>query len=485
VRPTILLAGFTLASLNAATAQNAAAVDPQAVAADLQAAAAAVVITPPIGTPMAGYYYERAAEGVHDDLYAKVIVLSQGQTRAALVSLDLISTPQGLVDDIRQEIQQTTGIPGHNVMVSATHAHTGPVLAGRGLRDDAMGEEHELVKRYSASLPAKVAEAVRNAEASMAPVTVSAARGQEPSLAFNRRFHMVDGTVGWNPGKLNPNILKPAGPIDPDVAIVRFQPIATDPKQPTAPKAVYVNYAVHLDNIGGPVISADMPGTLASLLGMVLGPELVTVYTSGCCGDINHINVRWAEPQRGFENATRMGVVLAGAVLRTWPDLKPLKRTRLQVKRAVVELPLPPISPSDVETARAVVARHQDPSAKQPSFLETVQAYKVLDVEACKGQPVPVEVQVVSLGDEVAWVSLPGEIFVELGLAIKQDSPFTHTILAELSNGSIGYIPTQRAYTQGNYEVVSARCAAGSGELLVDTAIRLLKELYLSARAEP
>jgi hypothetical protein len=79
-------------------------------------------------------------------------------------------------------------------------------------------------------------------------------------------------------------------------------------------------------------------------------------------------------------------------------------------------------------------------------------------------------------------VSLPGEIFVELGLAIKQDSPFPHTIIAELANGSIGYIPSRRAYAQGNYEVVSARCAEGSGERLVDAALRLLKGLHAEAR---
>jgi hypothetical protein len=85
---------------------------------------------------------------------------------------------------------------------------------------------------------------------------------------------------------------------------------------------------------------------------------------------------------------------------------------------------------------------------------------------------------VVAIGRDVAWVSLPGEIFVELGLAIKRDSPFPNTAIAELANGAIGYIPTRRAYTQGNYEVISARCAQGSGEMLVDAAIRLLKELY-------
>jgi hypothetical protein len=136
------------------------------------------------------------------------------------------------------------------------------------------------------------------------------------------------------------------------------------------------------------------------------------------------------------------------------------------------------VSAADLETAREVIERRKDATKPQPSFLETVQAYKALDVAARDHKPREVEVQVIALGNDVAWVSLPGEIFVELGLAIKQDSPFGHTIIAELANGAIGYIPTRRAYTQGNYEVVSARVAAGSGEQLVDTAIRLLKELH-------
>jgi hypothetical protein len=440
----------------------------------LRTGTAAVVITPPIGTPMAGYYFERAAEGVHDDLFAKAIVLEQGNTRTALVSLDLISTPLGLVNAARHEIEQITGIPPSHVMISATHAHTGPVLAGRGLRDDALGGGNDLVQRYSTTLPGKIAEAVKRAQDALKPVSVRTARGEERSIAFNRRFHMIDGTVGWNPGKLNPRILKPAGPVDPELALILFESQEKVPK----PLATYINYAVHLDNIGGLKISADMPGTVYSLLASVKGSEMITLYTTGCCGDINHIDVRWAEPQHGFENAARMGIILAGAVLKAWPRLRSIDPEPLRVKSQTVFLPLPAISASDVETARQVVSRHKSPKAKQPSFLETVQAYKVLDVEARQGKPTEVEVQVISLGRDLAWVSLPGEIFVELGLAIKQDSPFPQTVIAELANGSIGYIPTRRAYTQGNYEVVSARCAEGSGEMLVETAIKLLKELY-------
>ena len=105
-------------------------------------------------------------------------------------------------------------------------------------------------------------------------------------------------------------------------------------------------------------------------------------------------------------------------------------------------------------------------------------AFKALDTFARQGQPLEVEVQVIAPGPDLAWVGLPGEVFVELGLAIKAASPFRHTILVELANGSIGYIPTRRAYDEGNYEPVSARVAAGSGERLVETALRLLREAH-------
>jgi hypothetical protein len=107
-----------------------------------------------------------------------------------------------------------------------------------------------------------------------------------------------------------------------------------------------------------------------------------------------------------------------------------------------------------------------------------VQAFKALDVSERLGKPLKVEVQVISLGDDLAWVSLPGEIFVELGLQIKRGSPFKQTMIAELANGSVGYVPNRVAYPQGNYEVVSTRCAAGSGEKLVDSAVKQLRAQF-------
>jgi neutral ceramidase len=441
--------------------------------AELRVGAAAVPITPPLGIPMAGYYSERGAQGVHDDLHATAIVIESGGREAALVVLDLITTPRALVEEARREIERTTRVRGGDVMISATHTHTGPILD----RNNAFGGRSDVVRDYLSGLPAKIAEAVRRAESRLTPARAFAATGREDAIAFNRRYHMKDGTVGWNPGKLNPGIIKPAGTIDPEVPVVYFE--SADGK----PLATYVNYAVHLDNVGEAKISADLPFTLGRAMADFKGPEMITLFSAGCCGDVNHIDVRWREPQRGSANAARMGTILAAEVLRTWPDLKPVETDAVRTRSAIVPLALPTISEADVARSREVISRLEDPKAPRPKFLEMVDAFKTRDVAARQGRPLEVEVQVIALGDGLAWVSLPGEIFVELGLAIKQDSPFHRTIIAELADGAIGYIPARRAYAQGNYEVISARCAEGSGERLVDTAVRLLKDLHAEARA--
>jgi hypothetical protein len=106
-----------------------------------------------------------------------------------------------------------------------------------------------------------------------------------------------------------------------------------------------------------------------------------------------------------------------------------------------------------------------------------VKAFRILDVEALAGGPLQAEVQVMKLNEDTALVMLPGEIFTELGLAIKQASPFKRTFVVELANGSIGYVPDRKAHGEGNYEAVSARCAPGSGEKLVETALSMLQRI--------
>lgn len=438
---------------------------------DLRAGAAATVITPPEKTPLAGYYSLRTADGVIDDLYSKALVFEQNETRTALVVCDLLTLPRPVVLRARQLIEERTGIPGRNVMIAATHAHTGPVIARESSRDALDGGSSDLGMQYTRELPTMIAESVEKAARGLTPARLLLAKTRVENLAFNRRFWMQDGTVGWNPPKLSPQIVAPAGPHDPEIGIVHLTTRDDKPR----PLATLINYAMHPDTTGGTKISADFPGVLAERLGETQGKETLTIFANGACGNLNHRNVWWADRQQGRDETVRLGNILAGAVCAAWQQLLAANDVAVRVRSELLKLPLPTITEAEIAEARQIVRKR---AGVQQKFLDQVKAFRVLDVQSREGQPWEVEVQVIAIGADLAIVSLPGEVFVELGLAIKAASPFKCTLIAELANGSIGYIPNRSAYSEGAYEVISARCAQGSGEMLVEAALWMLRELH-------
>lgn len=443
-----------------------------ATAADFQLGTASVKITPPLGTPMAGYYSERPSQGVLDDIYAKATVLDDGKTKAAMVVCDLLGLPRAVVVGARRMIEEKTGIPAENVMIAATHTHTGPMVIGDSAIDDMVTGGNKLSKEYAEQLPKWIAQAVEEAHRHRVPARVSYASEDEPKLAFIRRFWMKDGTVGWNPGVGNPNIVRPTGVADPQVNVVYAE--SADKK----PLLTYVNFALHLDTTGGAMISADYPATLARRLADYKGAEMLTQFANGTCGNVNHINVNWPVPQSSPEAAKRLGTILSAAVLKACMELKNVEDTTLRVRNERVQLPLAIHTEEELRQAREIAARR---GANTP-FLDQVKAYRILDVAAREGKPIEVDVQVIALGRHVAWVALPGEVFVELGLAIKAASPFQQTNVIELANGVAHYIPNRAAFAEGQYEVISTRYAEGAGETLVTTAVRLLGELHAAGQ---
>ncbi len=277
---------------------------------------------------------------------------------------------------------------------------------------------------------------------------------------------MTDGTVGWNPGKLNPKIIKPAGPIDPEVIVLYSETLTGKPV------STYVNFALHLDNVGGSEISADLPFTLSNILGNFKGGGMITTFSQGCSGNINHINVKSNRPQKGHEEAQRIGTVLAGEVIKTYTRLSPVNIQAIKAVREIVKLPLPEVSPAEIPAAQQITARFGKQDAAP--FFDFVKAFKVIEVYERKGKPIDAEIQVFALSDSFAVVSLPAEIFTELGMYIKGRSPFANTMVVELANGSLGYIPDRKAYMEGSYEPWSSRVAPGSGEILAEKALQML-----------
>lgn len=432
-----------------------------AVAAGLQSGAAAVDITPPQGVPMAGYYSIRYNQGTHDPLMAKAIVFEKDGAKAAVVALDLIHVPAPIVERTRVMIEGLTSVPGAHVMISATHSHTGPEMGSRLKNVDPVALAK--LKAWLNQLPNRIAQGVRQAEANLRPIEPKAAIANEDSVSFIRRFRMTDGSVAWNPGKLNPKIAAPVGSIDPRVTSLFFGQMAT-----------YVNFANHLDTVSGLAFSADYAGALARIVDSAREAGHVTLFTLGCAGNINHIDVKRAEPQRGPAEAARIGAILAGDVLKSQREAKAMSITGpLRTRREIVPLELAPFDAAEVADARETVALYG--TAKARPFYDQVKAFRVLEIESRQGRPLEAEVQAITLGREIAFVGLPGEIFVDLGNEIKARSPYAITIVVSLANGALGYIPDRPAYREGAYEVVSSRVREGSGEKLVEAALRLLQ----------
>lgn len=445
-----------------------------AAAGEPRAGVAAVDITPPAGLPLAGYYHERRAAGMLDPLYCRALVLEAEGTCAALVTLDLIEVPRAVTDAARAAIARDGGPPGEHVLICATHTHTAPELAWPGLPSAIPGSAAPAVQAYTAGLPEKIAESVRRARERLRPARVSVARERCEDLTFNRRYILRDGQVGWNPGKLNPNIVRPAGASDPEVVILYVErPEATGPSESLA---TYVNFAMHTDTTGGDRFSADWPGALARVLVGYHGAEHLTLVGLGACGNLNHLDFGWRWPQSGPAEQHRIATLLGAAVFRAYKHLQPLPAAPWRGRSTRVELELPALPAAELEEARQTVAT--TPDDRGGHFMKLVRARRALDVAAREGRPLQAEVQVLARGRDLAWVGLPGEIFTELGLAIKQRSPFPHTFVVSLANENIGYVPDRRSYLEGNYEPESARCAAGSGERLVEAALQLLAALH-------
>ncbi len=449
------------------------------------------VITPPEGFPMAGYYHERLATGVLDPLKAKAIVFHSGQEQVALVVCDLTGIAVDLSQEVRRQVFAKTGLPAEHVVVAATHSHTAPDYT-KDLYDylAATRSGTALPNAYAAKLIGGIVDAVVKAHSTAQPVIVEAGSvSQLEPVSFNRRFVMKDGSVRTWMRLDNPDVVRAAGPIDPEIGLLRIR--TTDGDRTLG---VLSNFALHLDTVGGTLWSGDYPFHIEQALRRSLGAEVVSIFGIGCCGDINH-----SDPVKKERNKTDfIGQSLAKTIEASLPQLTRITQPRLRVRHATVPVPLQEVSAEQVAAAKPLVTEAR--SGKQVEFFALVTAYKSLMLDqlthksphakttdflswglthhwAGVGPSLPVDVQVIAIGGDVAIVCLPGEVFVDLGLAIKRASPFKTTLIVELSNCvETVYIPHRGAYAGGSYEVTNSTLEPGSGEMLVEAAIRLLRD---------
>ncbi|MCA9057212.1 MAG: neutral/alkaline non-lysosomal ceramidase N-terminal domain-containing protein [Planctomycetaceae bacterium] len=447
-------------------------------------------ITPPVGFPMAGYYHERLAEQTIDPLKARAIVFKQGNKSAALVVCDLIGIATDLSREVRNLASDATGIPADSIVIAATHTHTAPDYMKELWLSLGNAEQDPLRAEYIQKLIDSPVQAIQQANDNAHPSVLSAGSAtQETPVSFNRRFVMRDGSVKTWQKLDNPEVLRAAGPIDPQIGLLVVRDSVDAP-----PRGILSNFALHLDTVGGTRWSADYPFFIEQTLREAFGPETISLFGTGCCGDINH-----SDPSRAERNKVDfIGNSLGATIRDNVGKLASIEDGTLNVRTERVWLRLQDATQQEVE--RSVQLVELAKGGQKIDFFDHVTAYKKLILDQLRhkqsyvrtadhitwglsrslagiGNELPVDVTVITLGRDVAIVCLPGEVFVELGLAIKQGSPFKTTMIVELSNAvETIYIPHRAAYAGGSYEVTNSALQPGGGEMLVQTALELLRE---------
>lgn len=413
--------------------------------AGLSVGVARAVITPPPGVALAGYFSPRYNRGVRDDLSVRVCLFRQGDLTAGLVQFDLIELPVPFYGALRSRLNGVCAGLGDQVIMAATHTHTGPEL--RAARDAT--HQHALDHILD-----QAEAAVRTALWRFVPAELQAVSVVNNPLAYNRRYWMANGRVVTNPGKLNPAIVRPEGPVDRQMHALVI-------KAGGEPAAVIANLANHTDTIGDDLVSADWPGFLERALQAALGRQVPVLTLIAPSGNINHFDVTSAQGQTCYDEARRIGEGYAGILLRAMGDAVPVRPAPLAFGRQTFTLRKRAISAAELRQAEAVLAKppdaegvftSEDLARGAPAVLRFFAQQLVTFAQREAGKTLDFPVMALRLGADTAIASLPGEPFAEIGLAIRRQSPLPRTLLASQANGYAGYIVMDECFEHGGYE---------------------------------
>ncbi|MEN6335637.1 MAG: neutral/alkaline non-lysosomal ceramidase N-terminal domain-containing protein [Phycisphaerales bacterium] len=428
--------------------------------AQLRGGCARIDITPPLGITLIGSK-GYPSDSIRDNLYAKAMVLSDGATTIAIVSSDLLYTPlEEITGPVRAIVSAKTGIPGQNVMVCATHTHSGPEVFTRS-KVPAEGRlpASQIDQSYHQVLVSKMADSVLIAHRNLQDVRIGAAFGSLPEVHFNRRPRAQDGQVKMaftvpeevaatrrvqtgDDGRVRAVFTLPAGeaplafgPIDPAVLALRME----DPNGRLVGSLIgFGCHPVCIYPFLSTTISADYPAVATRVVEQEEGGT--SLFVLGLAG--NAVPLR-----RDLGPCERMGKALGGEALKTIQMVAPSVNATLKTATKTISLPRKPAAPSE----------KPDPNTSADS--------------------ITTEIQVVRLGDTYL-LGLPGEILVEVGLAIKDKAPMRNLFIVTLANDVVGYVSLREAYKEGGYEPTSAtHLAEGAGEILVEQALSLLGEI--------
>lgn len=385
------------------------------------------VITPPIGTPLAGYgFRDHGAEAILDDLEVRALWFQEGddpRQAACLVTADLIGFGPALTTEIRTALTQRIGIPPERVLLTASHTHSGPQT------DESMVGCGAIVAGVVATVRERILEAVKTASHDLHPVTLCAGCGRCEGYAINRRL-VKDGQVLFVPN--------PDGVHD-DVVIV----IACHDAASGAVRAGLFQFTCHPTLMGDYRITADYPGAARRYVEEALGHGAVAAFLPGCFGDVrpNCTVIGGGKFRRGQpDDVAAFGAALGEEVVRVVRgDTQPLS-PRLNGQATTLDLPL----------ARHPGREELEQLQKTGTPVEQEWASRLLSKPFSMTRPLTL--QRIDLASEARLIAMGGEVCCEYGHFIKGLQQDAFLIPVGYSNGFVAYIPTARIFSEGGYE---------------------------------
>jgi neutral ceramidase len=438
------------------------------------AGAATSNITPWLGDGLVGNFgTPPPAQYVHDELHARCFVLDDGTTRIALVVSDNIYISREVLDDAKRQVTEATGLPADHMLMSCTHTHSSVSARWK----NPLQPENEFTE-YQRFVARRIADGVRCAINNLQPARIAWGTADLPEQVFCRRWLMKPGTELFNPfgepdlARMNPgnspNLLKPAGPVDPQIALLALQTLDG------RPLGLLANYSLHyVGGTGRNHISADYFGVFCDRIQQLLGadrqdPPFVGAMSNGTSGNINNVDYsKPREKRQPYEQIRLVADQCAQAVFQQYDKLAWHDWVPLGMRQRELELGVRKPTPAQLAHAEKVLAEPERPDKFPHERNYAQKAVQQLE----SPDTVRVQLQSVRIG-ELGIFAIPFEVFSEIGLELKARSPFKPSFTMELANGGYGYLPTPEQHELGGYETW-----LGTNKVEVQASVKIVNTL--------
>ncbi|MBT5017885.1 MAG: hypothetical protein HON04_04010 [Planctomicrobium sp.] len=438
-------------------------------------------ITPPLGELIVGGWKPIPATHIHDELHARCLILDDGETKIGFVICDNVGIPREVFDAARQLIDEETDLDVSKLLMAATHTHSATTARG-----DNKAAVMETLTGYQQTLARRIADGVRRALNELQPAQIAWGSADEPTELFNRRWFVTDPKMLTNPFggvdevRMNPSrgskaLVRPAGPVDPEVSFISVRTVEGQPI------ALLANYSLHyVGGVNSGDVSADYFGYFASMISDRLNtdsqhPPFVGILTNGTSGDVNNINFAGSSPRVAkYQKMQMVAEKVTNRVMEAHSTLE--WQDWVKLDSATTDLVL------NVRQPTEEMLQHFEELEKRPKeerhIREETYSARIQKIQEGPSEVV-VPLQVMRIGT-LAIQAIPFEVFTEIGLELKDRSPFEDSFTIELANGSYGYLPTPAQHKLGGYETWLGTCYVqlDGSEKIVEQLLYLSNKLF-------